>query len=328
MDKSAFKVVINGQDKTALFADRLESITVVDNAGLDSDTAEIVLDDRDQIIALPAINAEMELWLGTMQHQQPQLTWAGLYTIDEIETDDYEGTLSLHGKAADMLGSLKAPHNASYDDITLETLLTTIAQRHGYQPIIAPALAKKHYAHIDQRSQSDIDLLTAKASELSAVCKPTGKRLCLLLEDANQTASGKSLTRLPLDAKVEGTYINARIAGRNEYGAVKAYWQGADDSQKHSVSVGGGETVYTMRSILTSHQHAVDTVKAKWSQLKRGGVELTCERPLSVTYAAERHIDLVNHRHAGEYVIKTATHTLGQQVSTTTLLLRLPSARH
>lgn len=320
MLQSAFKIVIKDQDITDVIKDRVLSITVVDNAGLDSDTVTILLDDRDQSIALPSIDVEMTVSLG-----QPVLSWAGVYTIDEIETNDQEGTLSIHGKAADMMGSLKAPKSATYDDITLGSLLQTIAKHHGYTPVISPVLANKTYGHIDQRAQSDIDLLTSKASELSAICKPTGKRLCVLLEDESKTASGISLPVLPLNAKDEGVYITGRITGRNKYKSVKAYWQGADDSRKRSVSIGGEEPQYEMSGVYTSHTEAESAMKAKFAQLKRGGIELSCERELDLSYAAERKVNLFNHRHAGNYVIKTATHSIGKKVGSTEIVFNLPA---
>ena len=329
MDKGVFKITINGKDKTSVWSDRIESITVVDNSGLDSDTVEIVLDDRDQLIIEPSIDAEMQLWLGTTQNNKPALAWVGLYIIDETETDDKDGTISIHGKAADMINGLKAPRSESYDDITLGNLLTVIADRHDYQPVIPEELADKHYTHIDQRSQSDIDLLTVKAHELGAICKPTGKRLCILLEDASQSikandGTGTQLPVLPLNARLEGTFVNARTVGKNKYGAVKAYWQGADDSKKRGVSVGGGDPVYEMSEIYTEHQKAVDAINAKWAHLKRGGKEITIERELDVTYGAERTINLFNHRQTGKYIIKSATHVLGGRFSTTTLTCALP----
>jgi len=325
VNKIAFKLTINGSDKTALFADRLESITVVDNTGLDSDTVEIRLDDRDKVIALPSIDVEMQVWLGEQKNDNPKLELAGVYTIDEVETDDREGTLTIHGKAADMIGSLKAPRNESYDDITMTELLTIIAQRHDYEPVISESLANKHYEHIDQRAQSDIDLLTYKASELNAVVKPTGKCLCFLLEDEAKTASGIDLPVLPLDADAEGTYINTRISGRSEYGSVLAYWQGADDSRKRSVSVGGREPVYTMGEVFMSNDQAVDAIKSKYAQLQRGGIEMNCERDLDLSYAAERALNLFNHRQKGRYIIKTATHQVGDKYATTSLVFTLPA---
>ena len=325
MNKNAFKIVVNGNDITAKIQDRVESVTVVDNAGLDSDTVTILLDDRDQLIALPAIDVEMEVSLGKYVNNKAVLSWAGIYTIDEVETDDREGSLSIHGKAANMMGSLKAPRSATYDDIELGELLTVIAHRHGYTAVISPALANKKYEHIDQRTQSDIDLLVSKASELSAICKPTGKRLCILLEDEGKSASGASLPVLPLDAKAEGVYITGRISGRNKYKSVKAYWQRADDSRKDSVSIGGKEPLYEMSGVYTSHAEAESAMKAKFAQLKRGGLELSCERELDLSYAAERIVNLFNHRHAGNYVIKTATHSVGKKVGSTEIVFNLPT---
>lgn len=325
MNKPAFKLVIFGQDITPIIIDRVISIVVVDNAGLDSDTVAIVLDDRDQLIALPSIGVEMTVTLGEYINNKPVLTWAGVYIIDEVETDDNEGTLAIHGKAANMMGSLKAPRSAVYDDIELGELLTVIANRHGYTPIISTTISTKKYVHIDQRAQSDIDLLTSKADELGAICKPTGKRLCILVEDEAKTASGAALPILPLDAKAEGVFIHGIITGSNEYKSVKAYWQGADDSRKNSVSMGGVEPVYEMSGVYKTHTEAEDAMKSKFAQLKRGGLELSCERNLDLSYAAERKVNLFNHRYEGGYVIKTATHSIGKKVSSTELTFKLPS---
>ncbi|CAA0091826.1 Uncharacterised protein [BD1-7 clade bacterium] len=319
MHPTAIKTTVNGDDISATINDRLESLQVTDNAGLDSDTVAITLDDRDQAIVLPAINAEMEVWLGPVIKGQPQLTWAGLYTIDEIETDDHQGSLSIHGKAADMIGSLKAPRDQSHHDITLSQLLTTIAKRHNYTAAISDNLARKHYAHIDQRAQSDIDLLTSKA---------TGKRLCIIQQDTGQTISGKPLEEIPLNAKAEGVYITARITGRSHYNSVKAYWQTPNAPTKRSLSVGGDEPQYTMADIYPSHQQASDAIDAKYKQLKRGGTELTIELPFDPKYRAEHPVKLFNHRHAGRYVIKESTHHIGSgNLATTTVTLKEPSKK-
>ena len=63
MQPVALKLKINGADKTALITDRLESLTVTDQAGLDSDTLSLTLDDRAPHIKLPPIKAALQLWL-------------------------------------------------------------------------------------------------------------------------------------------------------------------------------------------------------------------------------------------------------------------------
>ncbi|CAA0097524.1 Uncharacterised protein [BD1-7 clade bacterium] len=328
MHPTAIKVTVNGNDITTTINDRLESLQVTDNAGIDSDTIAITLDDRDQAIALPRIDADIEVWFGPIINGTPQLTWAGIYTIDEIETDDHQGTLSIHGKAANMVGGLKAPRDQSYHDITLGQLLTTIAKRHGYTAAIPDTLANKHYPHIDQRTQADIDLLTSKATELDAICKPTGKRLCIIQQDSSQTISGKPLEEIPLNAKTEGVYITAKITGRSHYNSVKAYWQKPDAPTKRSLSIGGKEPQYTMADIYPTHQQASDAIDAKFKQLKRGGTELTIELPFNPKYRAEHTVKLFNHRHAGRYVIKETTHHIGSgNLATTTVTLKEPSKK-
>ena len=328
MDRAAFKVAVNGSDITAKIADRLERLAVTDNAGLDSDTVELLLDDRDKIIELPRIGAEMEIWLGYYKNDAPVLQWMGLYAIDELETSDRDGTLGIHGKAADMLGSLKAPRDESYHDTTLGELLQTITARHGYQSVIAEQLAATAYAHVDQRAQSDIDLLTGKAGELGAVCKPTGKRLVILPQDQGKTASGQTLQPLLLDAKVEGIYVNARIAGRSNYGSVKAHWKEPEDANKRSASVGAEEPTYTLGEVYPNHDAAVASAAAKLKQLKRGGTELNIDLPGNTDYRAERTLNLLNHRHAGLYVIKESLHQIESgRVFATTVTLREPAGQ-
>ena len=99
-------------------------------------------------------------------------------------------------------------------------------------------------------------------------------------------------------------------------------------TQKDSVSVGGVEPLYTMSEMFDNHQRAVDAIKAKLAQLKRGGLELTCDIPLNLSYSAERIVTLFNHRHAGDYVIKSAQHVIGKEVGNTKLTLRLPTAKY
>ena len=63
MQKVALQLKINGEDKTALIADRLASLTVTDQADLDSDTLSLTLNDRAPHIKLPPIKATLQLWL-------------------------------------------------------------------------------------------------------------------------------------------------------------------------------------------------------------------------------------------------------------------------
>ena len=46
----------------------------------------------------------------------------------------------IHGKAAKMLGGIKAPRDATFDGITLGALVGKMAAEHGYIAAVAPDL--------------------------------------------------------------------------------------------------------------------------------------------------------------------------------------------
>lgn len=323
--KAAFKIVVNANDITPIIADRFIGLDTNDSAGIRSDTVTIELDNREQLIALPPQGAEMEVWLGEYVNGAPSLELEGLYIIDEIATSDRAGTMTIHGKAADMLNGLKAPRDQSYDEITLSDLVSIIANRHGYEPMINSDVMDKIWPHIDQVGQSDIDLLTQKASEIGAICKPTGKRLCLLPEDGNKTASGTAFPVINLDASVEGVYVEATIRGRSQYLSVKAHWQDMDDTNKQSVTAGEGEPMWVMTEVFQTQELAEDAAASKLAQLQRGKTELTIEMDGDVRYKAERTINLFNHIHAGTYVIKESSKSIGKgRVFTNSLVLTEP----
>ncbi len=60
----AFRIVVDGDDRTAVIADRLISILVMDEDGTKADRVEIELDNRDGKIAFPAAEARLEVSLG------------------------------------------------------------------------------------------------------------------------------------------------------------------------------------------------------------------------------------------------------------------------
>ena len=58
------KVLVNGRDITAAVTQRLISIQLTDNRGMEADTLDIQLSDHDGQLAIPPRNAQILLWLG------------------------------------------------------------------------------------------------------------------------------------------------------------------------------------------------------------------------------------------------------------------------
>ena len=62
--KPAFRIVVDGTDRSAVIGDRLISLLVTDEDGSKADRVEIELDNRDSRIAFPEIEARLEVSLG------------------------------------------------------------------------------------------------------------------------------------------------------------------------------------------------------------------------------------------------------------------------
>jgi phage protein D len=189
MKKADYRITANDADITAMLRKRFIKLTLQDSAGEDSDTVAIELDNRDNLIRLPSTGAELKVWIG----EPGALVFKGVYQVDELEEPLDDQALVIHGKAAKMLGGIKAPRDAIFDGITLGVLVAKMATEHGYIAAVSPDLAKHVFSHIDQRAESDMNLLTRLARELGAVAKPVGGRLVVVPKGVAQTVTGAAL---------------------------------------------------------------------------------------------------------------------------------------
>lgn len=192
MQKVTLKLKINGEDKTALIADRLTSLALTDQAGLDSDTLSLTLDDRAPHIKLPPIKAALQLQLSQ--------TYMGAWQVSELETDDRAGTLTIEATGAKMTGPIQTPRDASYDQATLGQLAAAIAERHNLPLAISAALKAEALGHIDQRAESDLALLTRLTQPIGAIAKLADQKLIIAHKDQGKSISGKPLPAITLDA--------------------------------------------------------------------------------------------------------------------------------
>jgi phage protein D len=78
----AFQVTANSADITEKIKARLISLQISDEVGINSDTAEIVLDDRDGAVQLPAFGADLQIGIG---YTETGIVNKGHFRVDEIE---------------------------------------------------------------------------------------------------------------------------------------------------------------------------------------------------------------------------------------------------
>lgn len=309
----AFRVEADGIDITGRLSDRLLSLALVDEAGWQSDTVTIRLDDRTEgratggAIALPRKGAKLRVWLG-----MGRPVFMGMFTVDEITVEGPPATLTIAAKAADMRDSLKAPVTRSWHGVTVGDLVAAIAGKHQLTARVAPELAARILDHIDQTEESDLHLLTRLARDFGAVAKPAGGHLVFAPRGQAKSASGKALGAVAL-TPADVTHWSAMLADRGRYGAVVATWHDAGGAQLREVKVeiGAGPT-RRLRDPFASEALARTAAEAEISKINRGKGELSVTAVGTPALAAEAPLTLSGFRAGvdGTWTVTKATHRL------------------
>jgi phage protein D len=302
-----YQVLANAKDITALIRDRLLQLSVHDAAGEDSDTVSIKLDNRDNAVQFPATGATLDVHIG----EPDALIFKGTFEVDELTEPLDDDTLTIHGKASKLKGSFKAPKDATFDDITLGDLVQQIAGAHSYEPAIAPELASIRFDHIDQRGESDMNLLTRLAREHGAVAKPVANRLVVVPKGQSKTVSGRSLPDIEI-SDPDNSSGQVTIQERGDYQSVTAYWFDEPNQNKVAETAGSGEPKFTIRKTHGSQEEAQAAADAKLKSLKRGKATLNITRPLTPEIVPEGKIKLTNHKESanGLWLVEEVDHVI------------------
>jgi uncharacterized protein len=303
-----WRISAGGADATAKMRDRLIRLNVSDEAGIESDTLEVVLDNRHGDIALPRTGAELAVSLGW---KEAGLTEVGLFVVDEIRTGGMPRTITISAKAADMRGSFKAPKTKSWHEVTIGTIVSTIAVDHGMNPVVATELASVQIPHLDQTAESDMAFLSRLARQYDAVAKPAYGRLIFVPRGQAKAASGRQLPPVSL-AYVDGTNWTVTLSDRGRYGAVTAHWHDQAGAERKSVTVGGDEPTMTLPNSFPTEAEARAAAQTKLSSLLRGTAKLTLSGPGRMDLFAEGRLSVSGLDVAadGEWTITKVEHNL------------------
>lgn len=308
MKPPAFKILANGTDITRKINDRLERLTVRDAPGIKSDTVTLEIDNRDQAVELPPTGAKLEVWIGIGE----DLTFKGTYQVTELEEPLHEDILTIHAVAAQYKsGGIKAPKDRTFDDITLGDLVGQIAGEHGLTPVISEALAGIEFDHIDQKAESDVNLLNRLGRQYDAIAKPVAERLLMTPKGEGKTASGQSMPEITISDPANSSG-RVTITERTNYQSVIAHWFDEDLQKKQTVKAGGGDPAFTLRRQYGNEQEAQDAAEAELAKQQRGKKSFTLERPLTPGMTAESRVIVQNHKASanGTWIAESVDHII------------------
>ncbi|HBY4511940.1 TPA: phage late control D family protein [Klebsiella pneumoniae] len=286
----AFSILMGGKALTQLDP-RVISLELTDNRGFEADELTIAIDDSDGLIELPPRGAELSVSLGW---QGEPLVYKGVYTVDEVAHSGPPDRLEITARSADFRDEFNVKREVSWHDVTVERIVSAIARRYKLTPVISEQLMSAEIDHADQTQESDMSFLTRMADLLGAIATVKNGCLLFILPGGGMSANGKALPEFAL-TRSSGDRHSFRIADRDAYTGVQAYWLDLEFGKKKKVTVkarkkktqkkprssaregdyiaGEDGNVFVLRTTYASETAAQRAAAAKWQQLKRGAAE-------------------------------------------------------
>ena len=304
-----WELTVNGVDISHGVANRLMSLTLNDNRGLEADTLEVELSDHDGKLAIPPKGAVLELSLGW---HTTGLVYKGAYIVNEITHQGAPDTLSITAMSADLKDTLKAKKERSFDQTTLGKIIDQIAIEHKLIAKVHTELADKDIYHIDQ-NESDINLLTRLADEFDAAASIKDDYLLFTPIGKHSTASGQDLPYLLVTRDLGDSHSYSETA--DIVSGVRTYFYDTNKKDKVQILAGNeDENVKEIRYVHRDEKSATDTAIAVYRKAQRavahlsyklamGQPELIPEMPVMV-YGIKDSIDRM------DWTLTNIKHTL------------------
>jgi phage protein D len=305
----AFNLLLDG--KLLTLDNRSVEITVTDYSGDQADELVVKISDTlpNRRIAFPRLGVTLACRLGW---QGEDLTDMGTYLIDSISHDGPPDAITISGHAADLIGDWTEKREQSWDKVTIEDILDSIAFRQDVTPAFDPTLGAIAIEHIDQTDESDAHFLTRLAQRVGAVFSVKNGHLLFKPRGSGKSASGKDLDAITLVRK-QGDRHTYSSADRELYTGVRARWVDVQEGKTKSVLVGITGHVRILRDNYPNQTEAMAAATAEYKKIQRGECGFTLSRVGDGRLRAEQPIKLVGYHpeiDAKDWVIKTATHRL------------------
>lgn len=266
-----FRLTVEGNDIVQRIGQRLISLELTDNRGLEADQLSITLSDHDGLLALPAKGARLQLWLGW---SDSGLVDKGSYTVDEIEHSGAPDVLSIRARSADLRKGLKSKRERSWSNTTLGEVLGDIATGNGLTATVASGLGGLPIQQLDQANESDANLISRLGEEFDAVASIKAGCLLCLPAGGGKTTSGLELPHITL-TRAEGDQHRYLQADRDSYDGVRAYYYDINTAKKQEAIAGGGDNLKDLRHSYSNQPSALRAARAEFKRLQRGSATLS-----------------------------------------------------
>lgn len=313
--KAVFKLSVNSIDYTDLLNQYFVELRFVDQAGTASDYIQFKLDDS-KSLQEPTRGAELSLEIGYDKgiFSASGLQRKGRYIHDETEFIGPPPQMVIRASAIDFRKALKSGKNRSFDYVTISSIVQTIASEHGYLSVVDPSVALTIIDHKDQVDTPDLVFLRKLADQYGCIFKAAGNKLMFVPSGGDKSAAIKALLGSVTITPDMVTSWRVLKQDRSKYDAVQAKWWDLAGSQQRTITVGEGNSVYTIPEWFPTEAEATAAAKAKLKRLLKIESEIELELPGNEKLVAEGQIRLEKFRPGidGKYTLTRVEHILSK----------------
>ncbi len=271
-------MVINGQELQQLER-RLVSLTLTDNRGMEADMLEFTLSDSDTALVLPSRGVKIALSLGWSN--QP-LVEKGTYIVDEINHFGPPDLLTVVAKSANFRGEFNVKRSASWHQVKLKDLISTLAERYQLTAGVSEELGVIEIEHADQTDETDINFLSRLAELYGAIATVKNDYLLFMTRGKGMTVSGRPLPVIEIPRDETDSYL-FHVSDRMNYSGVITHWQNLMTGVTEPVIVrvtpqhsetgnpyinGTADNLFVMRRIFQNERLSSRAAREKLNQLR------------------------------------------------------------
>lgn len=315
--RAAWRADLAGENVTDRMAPRLLSLSLSEKRANEADQLDIVLDNADGKLAMPATGVTLKVALGWERGPAGLpigLIDKGDFIVDERSAEGPPDTIRIRARSADLRGNFRIRQERSFVGQSVGQVINLLASENGLTARIDPDLAGETIEALGHGAKSDVALLQELGRRFDAVATVKAGFLIFSAIGKGETATGLKIPALIIDRRECGGF-RFEEADRGQYGGVVAKYHDLATGQQEKV-VAGSETPAPkrLRKVYASEASALQAASAELKRMKRGKARISF--PLSLgrpDIYPDRAITLTGYMpeiNALSWLVAETTHTM------------------
>jgi len=208
---------------------------VEDQTGIGGDRLEVTIDGAPKY-EWPRIGAVLEVAIG-YRDEGLGLETVGSYWVESVRLEGPPWKLRVVGTPGPVAGVLKEDRKRAWTDTTIEQIIADIATTAELPYQVSSSIADQVIGHVEQRGESDLDLLAQLGRRLNAVSRVAGGKLVFVPRHEGLSAGGLPLAEITVERNRWRSYAVDQTA-RPDVGQITALVRGKPIVNSHKVGPG------------------------------------------------------------------------------------------